>query len=98
MEEMDIVLIDTIGPSTTQTVMEWVRLHSESLTGRQGYAAGYKKNIVLKATDPTGIEVEKWTLVECMITGVDFGNFDMGSDEVRMITLTIQPFYCIQNV
>lgn len=97
-EEMDITLIDTIGPSTTQQVMEWVRLHSESLTGRQGYAAGYKKDIILKATDPTGIEVEKWTLEKCMITGVDFGNFSMGSDEVRMITITIQPFRCIQNV
>ena len=28
--------------------MEWVRLHSESVTGRQGYAAGYKKDIELE--------------------------------------------------
>jgi hypothetical protein len=26
-----------------QAIMEWVRLHSESITGRQGYAAGYKE-------------------------------------------------------
>lgn len=96
-EEMDIVLIDTIGPSTTQQVIEWVRLHSESLTGRQGYAAGYKKDIILKSLDPTGVEVEKWLLEQCMITSVDFGNNDMGSDELKMITITVQPFRCISN-
>lgn len=97
-EEMDIVLIDTIGPSTSQQVMEWVRLESESLTGRQGYAAGYKKDIILKSLDPTGIEVEKWTLEQCMITSVDFGNNDMGSDEVKNVTVTVQPFRCILNI
>jgi hypothetical protein len=94
-EEMDIVLLDTIGPSTTQQVIEWVRLHSESITGRQGYAAGYKKDIILKSLDPTGVEVEKWTLQQCMITGVDFGNNDMSSDEIKNITITVQPFMCI---
>jgi hypothetical protein len=39
--------------------MEWGRLHAESLTGRMGYKAGYAKNILLKAVDPAGIEVEK---------------------------------------
>jgi hypothetical protein len=97
-EEMDIVLLDTIGPSTSQQVMEWVRLHTESLTGRQGYAAGYKKDIILKSLDPTGIEVEKWTLEQCMITSVDFGNNDMSSDEIKNITITVQPFRCILNV
>ena len=46
---IDIEFIDVIGPSTTQKVMEWVRLHAESATGRMGYAVGYKKNLVLKA-------------------------------------------------
>jgi hypothetical protein len=96
-ETMDITFIDTIGPSTSVQLMEWVRLHAESLTGRMGYAAGYKKNINLKALDPTGVEVEKWFLEQCMITNVSFGNNDMGSDELQMITLTIQPWRCILN-
>ena len=61
-ETMQIEFLDPIGPSTSQQLMEWVRLHAESLTGRMGYAAGYKKNIILKALDPTGVEVEKWFL------------------------------------
>ena len=97
-EAMDITLIDTIGPSTSQQVMEWVRLHAESLTGRQGYAAGYQKNLLIKALDPTGVEVEKWLLENCMITNVDFGNNDMSSDELQMVTITVQPWRCILNV
>lgn len=97
-DEMSITFLDPIGPSTSQQLMEWVRLHAESLTGRMGYAAGYKKNILLKATDPTGIEVEKWFLEQCMITGIDFGDNDYGNDELSNVTLTIQPWRCILNL
>lgn len=97
-ETMDITFLDTIGPSTSQQLMEWVRLHAESLTGRMGYSCGYKKNILLKALDPTGVEVEKWTLEQCQITNIDFGNNDMSSDEIQNITLTIQPWRCILNI
>ena len=97
-EEMEITFYDPIGPSTSQQLMEWVRLHAESLTGRMGYAAGYKKNILLKSLDPTGIEVEKWFLEQCMITGINFGDFDYGNDELINITLTLQPWRCILNL
>lgn len=96
-QQMDITFIDTIGPSTSTQLMEWVRLHAESLTGRMGYAAGYKKNINLKSLDPTGVEVEKWFIEQAMIVNVDFGNNDMASDELQMITVTIQPYRCIHN-
>lgn len=97
-ESMDITLIDTIGPSTSQQVMEWARLHAESLTGRMGYKAGSSKSLILKSLDPTGVEVEKWTLEQCILTNVDFGNNDMSSDELQMVTITIQPWRCILNV
>lgn len=93
-----VELMDTIGPSTSQQVMEWVRLHAESVTGRMGYKAGSAKNIILKALDPNGVTVEKWTLEQCIITEASFGDNDMGSDEVQMITLTLQPYRCILNV
>jgi hypothetical protein len=97
-ETIDITFIDTIGPSTSQQLMEWVRLHAESLTGRMGYAAGYKKNIILKALDPTGVEVEKWFLEQCMITSISFGDNSMDSDALAMVSLTIQPWRCILNL
>jgi hypothetical protein len=94
-DEMSITFIDPIGPSTSQQLMEWVRLHAESLTGRMGYKAGSAKNILLKSLDPAGIEVEKWFLEQCIVTGVDFGENDYGNDELTNINVTIQPWRCI---
>lgn len=97
-DEMQITFLDPIGPSTSQQLMEWIRLHAESLTGRMGYAAGYKKTILLKSLDPTGVEVEKWLLEQCMITSVDFGDNDYSNDELTNVTLTVQPWRCILNL
>src|ERR1035437_7106796 len=33
-ETIEVVFRDPIGPSASQAIMEWVRLHSESITGR----------------------------------------------------------------
>jgi hypothetical protein len=97
-DTMSVTFIDPIGPSTSQILMEWVRLHAESLTGRMGYAAGYKKDIYLKALDPTGVEIEKWTLEQCQIVSIDFGDNDYGNDELTNIVLEIQPWRCILNL
>ena len=43
-ESINITLRDPIGPSASQAVMEWVRLHAESATGRMGYAVAYKRD------------------------------------------------------
>jgi len=95
-EQIKVELRETIGPSTSQAVMEWVRLHSESVTGRQGYAAGYKRNCELEMLDPTGVVVQKWILVNCMIDGdVDFGSLDYKSNEISTVTFNIRPDYCV---
>ena len=96
-DTMSVTFLDPIGPSTSQQLMEWVRLHAESLTGRMGYAAGYKKDITLKELDPTGVEVSKFFLEQCMITSIDFGDNDYGNDEISNISLEIQPWRCILN-
>ena len=89
-EPMQVVLRDTIGPSTSQAVMEWLRLHSESATGRQGYAVGYKKNIELEMLDPNGVAIEKWVLEGAWVYGSDFGDLSMEDDGIATITLDIQ--------
>lgn len=94
---IDITLIDPIAPSASTQVMEWVRLHAESLTGRMGYAVGYKKDLILKALDPSSVEIEKWLLEQCMITNVDFGTNSQDDDELQTVTITIQPYRCILN-
>ena len=42
---IEVTLYDAIVPSGAQAVMEWVRLHHESATGRDGYSSFYKKEV-----------------------------------------------------
>ena len=89
-ESISVTFRDPIGPSATQALMEWVRLHSESVTGRQGYAAGYKKDVELEMLDPTGVVVQKWILQSCQLNDVDFGGLDYSSSDLADITATLR--------
>lgn len=89
-EPIDVVFRDPIGPSASQAIMEWVRLHSESITGRQGYAAGYMRPVELEMLDPTGVVIEKWLLDGTMLTNVSFGDLSMDDDGIAEITATLR--------
>jgi hypothetical protein len=75
--------------------MEWVRLHSESVSGRQGYAAGYKRDVELEMLDPTGVVVSKWILKNVMLDNADFGDLNYSQDELATITMTLRFDYAI---
>jgi len=94
-QTLSVTFRDPIGPSASQALMEWVRLHSESVTGRQGYAAGYKKNVDLEMLDPTGVVVEKWRLEGTFLSDVNFNNLDYSSSDLADITATLRPDRCI---
>ena len=86
---------DPIGPSASQALMEWVRLCAESVTGRMGYAAGYKKNVNLEMLDPTGVVVEKWIIEGTFLTSVNFDSLGYATDAVASISATLQMDRCI---
>lgn len=94
--EIKMTFRDPIGPSASQALMEWFRLHAESVTGRMGYAAGYKKDIELEMLDPTGVVVEKWILQSTFITDLNFGDLDYNSDAISTIQCTLRMDRCIQ--
>lgn len=94
-DKIQLTLRDPIGPSASQAVMEWIRLESESVTGRQGYAAGYKRNVELQMLDPTGVVVSKWILVNCMPLNTSFSDLSYSDDGLAEITLELQPDYCV---
>jgi hypothetical protein len=87
--EITVKLRDPIGPSATQAIMEWIRLCAESVTGRMGYAAGYKRTVELEMLDPTGVVVEKWQLVGCFITNGDFGSLEYGTGNLANISINL---------
>jgi hypothetical protein len=94
---MQLTLYDPIVPSGAQAVMEWVRLHHESVTGRDGYLEFYKKDLTLNVLGPVGDKVEEWIIKGAQITEVNFGDLAWSDDEVLEFTLTIQPDYCVLN-
>ena len=94
-QTINVTFRDPIGPSAAQALMEWVRLHAESVTGRMGYAAGYKKNIDLEMLDPTGVVVEKWLLQDTFLTDVNFNALSYSQDALATITATLRPDRCI---
>ena len=94
-DSIQVTLRDPIGPSMSQAVMEWVRLESESMSGRQGYAAGYKRDIELDLLDPTGVVVQKWILKNAWASDVDFGQLAMSDDGLATISLTLVIDYAI---
>ena len=88
-------LYDPIVPSGAQAVMEWVRLHHESVTGRDGYSDFYKKDITFNMLGPSGDKVEEWTLKGAFISEANFNELDFASSEVADIALTLQYDYAI---
>lgn len=94
-EPINVTFRDPIGPSASQALMEWVRLCSESVTGRQGYAMGYKRDIELEMLDPTGVCVQKWILKGAWISNCNFNNLDYSQDGIADITAQIVVDYCV---
>jgi len=94
-QPLEITLYDPIVPSASQAVMEWVRQHHESVTGRQGYSDFYKKDITFNLLGPVGDIVEEWTLKGTFIQSANFGTMDYGTSDPVEIALTLQYDYAI---
>jgi len=88
---MAVTLHDAISPSGAQQVMEWIRLHFESVSGRAGYSDFYKRDIQIKMLDPVGTVVQLWDIKGAFITEANYG--DIGYDstaDLAEVTLTIR--------
>ena len=93
--DLSVKLHDPIAPSGAQQVMEWIRTHYESVSGRAGYADFYKRDIQLKMLDPIGTVVELWDIKGCLLTSINYNNLDYSGDDVMMIDLTIKFDNCV---
>ena len=59
---LQLTLFDPITHQEHKQVMEWVRLHHESVTGRDGYSDFYKKDLTFNILGPVGDVVSEWIL------------------------------------
>ena len=95
---IQFTLFDPITPSGAQSVMEWVRLHHESVTGRDGYSDFYKKDLTINVLGPVGDVVSEWIIKGALIVDANFGEYNWDTaDTAQNITMTVQPDYCVLN-
>ena len=92
-----ITLYDAIVPSGAQAVMEWMRLHHESATGRDGYSSFYKKDIQLHQLSSLGEIIEEWTLKGTFISESSFGDLDWSTEDAVNITATLRYDWAFLN-
>ena len=94
---IQITLYDAITPSGAQSIMEWVRLHHESVTGRDGYSDFYKKDLTVNVLGPVGDVVSEWIIKGAFITEASFGEYNYDNEGAVELSMTVQPDYCVLN-
>ena len=96
--DIQMTLFDPITPSGAQAVMEWVRLHHESVTGRDGYSDFYKKDLTFNVLGPVGDVVSEWIIKGAFIKNATFKGYNWDTDaEAQTITMTVGMDYCVLN-
>ena len=96
--DLTMTLFDPITPSGAQATMEWLRLHHESVTGRDGYSDFYKKDLTIDVLGPVGDIVSEWVIKGAFIKGGNFGEYDWDTENQAVnIELTIGMDYCVLN-
>jgi hypothetical protein len=94
-DSLSVTLHDPIAPSGAQQVMEWIRTHYESVSGRAGYADFYKRDCQIKMLDPVGTVVELWDVKGAFLTNVSYGDLSYDAEDPADISLTIRFDNCV---
>jgi hypothetical protein len=96
--DLSMTLFDPITPSGAQAVMEWVRLHHESVTGRDGYSDFYKKDLTINVLGPVGDIVSEWIIKGAFIKTAAFKGYNWDTEnQAQDIALTVGMDYCVLN-
>ena len=96
--DVTMTLHDPISPSGAQTIMEWVRLSHESVTGRDGYSDFYKKDLTINIRGPVGDVVAEWVLKGAFVKDANFGEYSWDSENTAInITMTLAIDYAVLN-
>lgn len=96
--DMTISLYDPVTPSGAQAVMEWVRLHHESVTGRDGYSDFYKKDLTVNVLGPVGDIVSEWVLKGSFVVNTNFGEYSWDTvDQAIQLSVELSIDYAVLN-
>ena len=97
-DPISMTLFDPITPSGAQAVMEWVRLHHESVTGRDGYSDFYKKDLTIDVLGPVGDIVSEWILKGAFVVNTNFGEYNWDTvDTAVNLSVELSIDYAVLN-
>tara|TARA_Y100001972_G_scaffold117042_1_gene155635 strand:+ start:36 stop:524 length:489 start_codon:yes stop_codon:yes gene_type:complete len=97
-QNITMTLYDPVTPSGAQAVMEWVRLHHESVTGRDGYSDFYKKDLTLDVLGPVGDIVSEWVLKGAFVVNTNFGEYNWDTvDTAINLSVELSIDYAVLN-
>jgi hypothetical protein len=97
-QNVTMTLFDPITPSGAQATMEWVRLHHESVTGRDGYSDFYKKDLTINVLGPVGDIVSEWILKGAFIVNTNFGEYNWDTvDTAINLSIEVAIDYAVLN-
>lgn len=85
-DDMVFKFYDPIHPSTSQPLFEAIR----------GQFYNERMNIKIELLDPVGTVISQWDIYG-MVSSVEFGNLDYGSDDLLEPTMTIKVDNAIMN-
>ena len=88
-ESINIKFRDAIGSSVYAKLEAWQREHTDSSTGKGGYAATYKKELTLNLEDPTGAVMQQFILHGCMMSDLDGGALSQDDDGIAEVSFTL---------
>ena len=110
--DITITLVDTIDPDVASIMFKIIQdagyvLPSQWTLQNEGWKrslskansiAATKGNIAIKTIDSNGNDVEKWTLHNAWVKGINYDYIDYGSEELMTITVTLSYDYAEQEL
>lgn len=88
--EGSLTLRDYIGAGTTDVLYAWQQCAYNTTTEKVGLATDYKKDAYLLEYTPDYQLVRTWKLYGCWISGLEMGEYNHDSNELRTLGCTIQ--------
>jgi len=97
--EVNLVLVDPVSPDAARETMKM--LENMGYLGPKNsekFASGERRTItktkafqvIITQVDAEGVEQEKWTLNNAIVTKLGFGDLDYSSEELSEITMTFR--------
>jgi hypothetical protein len=81
-DDIEFEVYDPIGPSSAQTI------HFQLLNLEKPFKSF---NFELYLLDPTGVNIEKWDIIDCTIKSINYGKLEYKDDSISTIKVKITP-------